>query len=584
MSTERRLINEERPAKVLLALATSAGSLAAGAYILLAYILSDVVNRIFLEKQTLGAVIPALTSMLLLLLIRGSAIWGREILTQRAATILKSSLRGQLSNQLFLLGPLYTRAERSGELVNTLVEGVESLDHFITQYLPAKALAVIVPALVFLVVLILDPWTTIIFLVAAPMMFLILALIGGRAKAITERRFLEMSWMSAFFLDILQGLPTLKLFGRDREQAQNIKKISDDYGNTTMEVLRTAFQSSLVMEWAATAATAMVALEVSLRLMNGALPFTIALTVLLLTPEFFLPMRHFALRFHAGTAGKAAAVRIYAILDTPTKRADSIKGMGNPTLPRRLDIRFERVSFAYDEGRRPALQEFSMVLTQGKKLVLVGPTGAGKTTVSQLLLRFARPDRGQIMVGDVPLQDIDENTWRQQVAWLPQLPHLFHGTIRDNLLLARADASQEAIESAAKAAHAHEFITALPQGYDTPTGERGARLSGGQRQRIAICRAILKDAPILILDEPTAHLDNQSGEIVRAALDSLMVGRTVLIIAHRLELAYDADQIVVMDRGRVVETGDHKNLLAQNGSYGRLVSSYDAGPIPGGAR
>ncbi len=582
MSTEKRLLNEDPLARGLFALATLAGFFAAAVYILLAYLLSDVVNRIFLEGQTLDDVLPGLYLMLLLLLIRGLAIWGRELFAQRCATTVKSSLRGQLSNQLFILGPLYTRAERSGELANTLVEGVESLDQFITQYLPAKALAVIVPALVFLVILILDPWTTLVLLVAGPMMLLILALIGGRARAITERRFLEMSWMSAFFLDILQGLPTLKMFDRDQEQAQNIQQISDHYGNTTMEVLHTAFQSSLVMEWATTAATAMVALEVSLRLMNDALPFNIALTVLLLTPEFFLPMRQFALRFHAGMAGKAATERIYAILETPAKEADPTGKKSQIFQTKRLDIRFERVTYTYEDGRQPALQDFSMNLPQGSRLVLVGPTGAGKTTISHLLLRFARPDCGRIMVGSLPLETIDAAAWRKLVAWVPQLPYLFHGSIGDNIRLARPGATREDILSAAEAAHAHEFIAALPQGYDTTVGEHGTRLSGGQRQRLAIARAILKDAPLLILDEPTAHLDRQSDQIVRQALERLMVGRTVLIIAHRMELAYDADQIVVMEQGRKVESGVHSDLLARNGSYSQLVTSYNAGSWSGG--
>jgi ATP-binding cassette subfamily C protein CydD len=425
LSTERRLIEEEQPAGALLALAILTGVTAAAAYILLAYFLSDVVSRVFLEEETLADVLSSLYFMMLLLFIRGCSIWGRELLAHRSATIVKGSLRAQLSNKLIILGPFYTRAERSGELVSTIVEGVESLDSFITQYLTAKALAFLVPILVFLTILYLDPWTTLIFLAAVPMMLLILALIGGRAKAITERRFLEMSWMSAFFLDILQGLTTLKLFGREQEQAGNIKQISDEYGSTTMEVLRTAFQSSLVMEWAATAATAMVALTVSLRLLNGSLPFSVALTVLLLTPEFFLPIRQYALRFHAGTAGKAAADRIYSILDTGPSKADPDKSKLKSPLPQKLDISFENVSFAYEDGKGPALRDFSLRLAQGSRLLIVGPTGAGKTTISQLLLRFTRPDSGRVMVGGVPLDSIDENVWRRQIAWLPQLPHIF---------------------------------------------------------------------------------------------------------------------------------------------------------------
>lgn len=559
---------------MLLALAILTGVMAAAAYILLAFFLSDVISRVFLEKETLAEVSNSLYFMLLLLVVRGGLLWSLELFGQRSATIVKGSLREQLSKKLLSLGPHYTRAERTGELTSTIVEGVESLDSFLTQYLTSKALAVLVPIVVFLVVLLLDPWTTLIFLVAGPMMLLILALIGRRAKAITERRFLEMSWMSAFFLDILQGLTTLKMFGREKEQARNIRQISEEYGSTTMEILRTAFQSSLVMEWAATAATAMAALTVSLRLVSGTLPFTIALTVLILTPEFFLPMRQYALRFHAGTAGKAAADRIYAILDTPRMRADINKSRNESSLPKSLDIVFERVTFSYKDGEGPALREFSLEIPYGSSLLVVGPTGAGKTTISQLLLRFSEPARGRITVGGVPQHAIDMDIWRRQIAYVPQLPHIFHGTIADNVRLARQRATLEEIVSASVAAHADDFIRALPLGYETPVGERGARLSGGQQQRIALARAILKDAPILILDEPTTHLDRQSARIVTQTLKRLMVDRTVIVIAHHLETAIEFDQIVVLDNGRVVEKGDHEELLTRNGRYSQLLASY----------
>ena len=373
-------------------------------------------------------------------------------------------------------------------------------------------------------------------LFAGPMLLLLLALIGGQARAITERRFLELSWMSAFFLDVLQGIATLKMFGRSREQAANIEQISQHYGKTTMEVLATAFQTSLMMEWAATAATAMVALEASLRLMNGALPFDRALAVLLLTPEFFLPLRQMAIKYHAGATGKAAAGRIFAILDTPvpgnSKWANQQMGKAaNQRSGRRLrsdastfasmtwssHTRRRRGGFAGD-GQRPALQGFSLTIPHGQTVALVGPTGAGKTTVASLLLRFLDPDAGRISVGGMPLDDIDRAMWRGQVAWVPQLPHLFHGTVADNIRLARPEAGMDAVIAAARAAHADEFIAALPRGYDTPLGEGGARLSGGQRQRLAIARAFLKDAPVLILDEATASLDAGSEALIRDAL------------------------------------------------------------------
>ena len=244
-------------------------------------------------------------------------------------------------------------------------------------------------------------------------------------------------------------------------------------------------------------------------------------------------------------------------------------------MPARSDIRFDHVSFAYDAGQRPALQDFSLHIPHGQTIALLGATGAGKSTAAQLLLRFIEPDRGAITIDGVPLNEIDLEAWRAHVAWVPQQPHLFHGTIADNLRLARTDASEADVIAAAQAAHAHEFIRQLPQGYATPIGERGARLSGGQQQRLAIARAFLKDAPFLILDEATSHLDSTSEAAIQDALTRLMQGRTVLIIAHRLKLVYAADRVAVLDRGRVIEVGDPRALLTQGGPYQNIVASYE---------
>jgi ATP-binding cassette, subfamily C, bacterial CydD len=580
VSVEKRILSESRPARRGLYAAVAAGWLAAGLFVAQAWLLSVVVGRVFLGHQGLGAVQGLLLFMLGLLIVRGGLIWLSDILAQAAAGQVKEGLRDRLIGHLQALGPAYTGGERSGELVNTAVEGVETLDAYLTQYLPARYLAGLAPALVFLVVLLLDPWTTPVYLIAGPFLVLLLALIGGRTQAITERRFAELSWLSAHFLDMLQGLPTLKLFGRSREQAANIEEISRRYGQTTMDVLRTAFQTSLVMEWAATAATALVALEVSLRLMAGTLPFDHALAVLLLTPEFFLPLRTMALRYHAGTAGKNAAARIYEILDTPSSpiaaRPSSLVPLSQSWEQGGIvgDIQFRDVSFAYEAGERAALRGLSCTFRQGEMTALVGPTGAGKTTAAYLLLRFGEPQTGSISVGGAALAGFEPAAWRKRVAWVGQRPHLFDGTAAENIRLARPGAPDDEVVAAARAAHADEFIRALPQGYDTPLGERGARLSGGQAQRIAIARAFLKDAPLLILDEATVHLDAAIEALVHEALERLRHGRTVVIIAHRLRLATLADQVIVLDGGRAVDVGSPADLLARQGHFRRLSEAY----------
>ncbi len=579
MSVERRLLKENKPARNLLMLAVLLAFLAAGLWLVLAWLISSVVAWVFIDQQTLDAVLLPVGIMLVLLLVRASLMWSSDVIAQSSANRVKNDLRGRLTAKLLALGPLYIRGERTGELVHAATTGVEALDEYISQYQPARLLAGLVPALVFIAILLLDPWTLPILLFAGPILLLLLALIGGRAKELTERRFLEMSWMSAHFMDMLQGLPTLKIFGRSREQAATIETIGKHYAGATMDILRTAFQTSLVMEWGATAATALVAIEVSVRLMAGLLPFDIALTVLLLTPEFFLPLRQLAIKYHAGTAGKAAAERIYAILDTPNEL--SVKQTPPvPTiqsLPSRFDIAFDAVGVTFDAGQRTALRNFTLEIPHGKTVALVGATGAGKTTVANLLMRFVTASSGSITIGETPLEQIDPALWRSRIAWVSQDAHLFSGTVAENLHLAKANATQDELVAAAHAAHIHDFIQSLPQGYDTPIGENGARLSGGQRQRLALARAFLRDAPLLILDEITSHLDTVNENLVRSAVARLTHNRTTLVIAHRLALAYDADIVALMQDGRIVEIGSPQTLLHQSGRYNDLVAAYEGG-------
>ncbi|MEZ4517949.1 MAG: ABC transporter transmembrane domain-containing protein [Chloroflexota bacterium] len=357
MSLERRILRDNPQAMRPLFLSVGVGFLAAVCTVGFLILISIVVAGVFLGDQTLEGSLPYAAGMIVLLLLRSALLWVREPLAQRAAAVTIAGTRDRLIGHVHALGPAYTHHERGGELANTLIGGVAELDEYMALYQPARYLAALVPVFVLLVILWIDPWSTLVMLFAGPILILLLVFIGQRTSILAEQRFDDLSWMSAYFLDMLRGLPTLKQFNRSKEQADNIEAISSQFGRTTMDVLRTAFQTSLVLEWGATAATALVAVEVSLRLMTGLMPFSEALAVLLLTPEFFMPLRQLALQYHAGTEGKAAARRIYAILDEPVPEQT-----GAATTPTAVSlangIRFDGVTVRYDQ-RQPALEGFT---------------------------------------------------------------------------------------------------------------------------------------------------------------------------------------------------------------------------------
>jgi ATP-binding cassette subfamily C protein CydD len=471
------------------------------------------------------------------------------------------------------LGPSATQGEHSGELVNTLGEGVEALDAYFSQYLPQLVLAALVPLAVLVVVFPRDVLSGVLLLVTAPLIPLFMVLIGSAAETLTRRQWASLSRLSAHFLDVLQGLVTLKLFGRSREQIEAIRAITGEYRDTTLSVLRVTFLSALVLEMVGTISTAMVAVQIGLRLLYARLSFADALFILLLAPEYYLPLRMLGARFHAGMAGVAAARRIFELLETPLPAAS--RAAAAP--PAQMQIRFDEVHYAYEGGQRPALNGVTLAIEPGQQVALVGPSGAGKSTVAALLLRFIEPSAGTITVDGVPLAAIDTDAWRGQIAWVPQRPALFSDTIAANIRLARPGADSSAVRRAAEMAAALDFIEELPQGFETIIGEHGVGLSAGQAQRVALARAFLRDAPFVVLDEATAHLDPAHEALIRDAMRRLLAGRTALVIAHRLPTVIGVDRVIVLDRGRVAQSGAHRDLIGQPGLYRQLVAAYGGG-------
>lgn len=567
----RRLLNLARSRRLALVLTILFGWLGGLLVILQAWFLSRVVEGVFLGKQTLTAVFPILEILLVIILLRAANLWGAELSANAIALSVKADLRARLMQHLAALGPAFTQGEKTGELAASAIEGVEALDAYFSQYLPQVALAAFIPLSILLLVFPLDPLTGVVFLLTAPLIPLFMYLIGKAAEALTQRQWETLSRLSAYLLDILQGLTTLKLLGQSRNQAGNIQKASDRFRDVTLSVLRVTFLSALALELLSTLSTAVVAVEIGLRLLYAKMSFQQALFILVLAPDFYLPLRLLGLRFHAGMSGIAAARRIFEILDMPVPVTPPRVLRFTPS---KFDISFENVSFSYSSRHLPALTDISFTIPNCQRTALVGATGAGKSTLASLLLRFIEPSAGEIWVDGQPLAAIPPEEWRAQVAWVPQMPYLFNDTLAANLRLAKPEASDDKLIRACQRADLHEFIQSLPEGYGTQIGERGARLSGGQAQRLALARAFLRDAPFLILDEPTSSLDPAQESRLHQAIHELMRGRTTLVIAHRLSTVYQADQIVVLDAGRLAETGQHADLLQRNGLYAQLVTAH----------
>lgn len=578
MKFDTRLLQASGTLRGYLVVTVGLSLLAGALTIAQAYVLSRIIDAVFLGGQGLAAVQGGVLSLAAVTGGRAVLAWGSDVAAGRAAGRAKRTLRDRLVAHLLALGPQWTRGERSGELSTAVTEGIESLDAYFSQYLPQLFLVLLVPLLIMASVFSVDLLSGVVLLVTAPLLPIFMILVGKLAEAQTARQWRVLSQLSAHFLDVLQGLTTLKLFGRSGLQRATIRRISERYRDATMGVLRVAFLSALVLEIGATISTAIIAVEIGLRLLYGQIAFAPALFVLLLAPEFYMPFRALGARFHAAMGGGVAAGRLFAILDLPVPAPAPA-----PVLPdlATVPIRFDAVSYAYAPrpgapvaAPPPALDALTFTLAPGERMALVGPSGAGKSTVAGLLLRFLEPTAGQVWVGAQPLAAIPAAAWRTQVAWVPQHPYLFHGTVAENIRLGRPQATWAEVARAAEVAHAAAFIAALPQGYDTMIGERGARLSAGQAQRIGLARAFLKNAPLLILDEATAHLDPEHESLIMEAMARLMEGRSVLLIAHRLGTAARADRVLVLDGGRLVEAGDHHSLLTGAGMYRRLVAAY----------
>jgi len=512
-----------------------------------------------------GARALAVTLVLLLgvVLARGAAAYGGEAAALRAAARVKSQLRRKLTGHSLRLGPAWLGGQRPGQIAALATRGLDGLDPWFARYLPQLVLSVLVPAAVLAAVTAADWISGLVIAVTLPLIPLFAALVGLHTKAQTRRQWQLLAQLSGPFLDAVQGLPTLKAFGRAKAQEQVIATVTEQHRSTAMATLRVAFLSALVLELAAALATALVAVETGLRLLYGHMPYQTALLVLLLTPEAYLPLRNVAAQYHASAEGNAAADSVFEILDTPLP-ATIPSGGPRAAVPdlRSATISLDAVSVAHAGRDLPALDLLSLAISPGELIVLTGPSGAGKTTLLRVLLRFTELTSGTVWVGGTDLADVPVDPWRAQIAWIPQHPRLFGGSVADNIALGRPGASRAAIENAARLAGAAPFIESLPSGYDTALGERAAELSAGQRQQLALARAFLRDAPLLLLDEPTAHLAPPAAATIDGVIRGPLAGRTIILVTHRCLGTAGASQVIMLDGGRSAEAASQQARMA----------------------
>lgn len=559
-----RLLRHARATRLFLVALVVLGLAGAALVIAQAMLVAEVVVGGFEDGLTGAGLRTPLLLLAAVALGRALVSWLTELAAYRAGAAVKSELRGRLLARAAELGPDWLSGQRTGSLVALATRGIDALDDYFARYLPQLGLAVVVPVAVLARVVTEDWISAAIIVVTLPLIPLFMILIGWATQSRMDRQWRLLSRLSGHFLDVVAGLPTLKVFGRAKAQAESIRTITSQYRQATLRTLRIAFLSSFALELLATLSVALVAVTIGMRLVHGELDLYTGLVVLILAPEAYLPIRQVGAQYHAAAEGLSAAEEIFAVLETEPRTG------GTQEVPGSLRLELEGVTVRHPGRTEPSLAAASLVVEEGETVALVGPSGVGKSTLLNVVMGFVAPDEGRVRVGGAELAALSAGLWRERIAWVPQRPHLFAGTIAENVRLARPEADDSAVTAALRDAGAYDFVAELPDGARTLLGEDGVGLSAGQRQRLALARAFLADRPVLLLDEPTASLDGETEAGIVEAVRRLAVGRTVLLVVHRPALLSVADRVVTLE-----PAGDAGDAMDADG--GRLLEAV-AGP------
>ncbi|REJ06245.1 thiol reductant ABC exporter subunit CydD [Halobacillus trueperi] len=539
------------------------------------YFFVAIVDRIFLGEGRFQDILPLLAGLLLVLAGRTLFTWLNGRTGIKLASKAKRYFRQSIIEK-YARNPVQASLQgQSGRKVSVLMDSVDEIDGYFSSYVPQMIQTMIIPLMILVVVFTQHLYSGLIMIITAPFIPLFMAIIGVMTKKKSEEQMEKLNTFSGKFLDTLQGLTTLKLFGRSKQQKEEIESSSLGFRDATMEVLKVAFVSSLMLEFISMLSIGLIALEISIRLVvYESVSFFTAFFILILAPEFYLTLKDFGSAFHTGRGATGAANLLAEELE---KEEQHIQwGSGKLEGEQPPEIKLDQMSFHYEEGF--AMEGLTAAIHPYHQVAIVGKSGAGKSTFLHLLAGLTKPSSGTIKVNDRSLFDYEEKEWFSQVSYISQHPYLFSGTIAENIAIGgRGNHSKEEIRQAAEKAGIAELITSLEKGYDTPVGEAGRGLSGGEKQRLALARTFLKKPSVILFDEPTTGLDLKTERVLQASMEELAKTATIITVAHRLHTIKKADQILLLDRGHLIGKGTHEELLETVKEYREMVTVQQGG-------